>query len=76
MFLTVSELEQLTGYKPRQRKRQLAWLKAKGYKHDINARGEILVARGHVEQRFGDGAPPTQEPDFSVFRQADDNKEK
>ena len=65
MFLTADELSTLTGR--RRRKDQLAWLRAHGYKHTVNARGEIIVARGHVEYRLGAGTPPAPEPDFSVF---------
>jgi hypothetical protein len=68
MFLTAAELRELTGRA--RRKDQLAWLKAKGYKHEVNALGRIIVARAHVEHRFGAGAPPAPEPDFSVFHKA------
>lgn len=65
MFLTTDELAKLTGRK--RRKDQLAVLRARGYKHTVNARGEIIVARAHIEHRLGAGRPPEPEPDFTVF---------
>jgi len=65
MFLTRDELITYTGCK--RRKDQLACLKAKGVKCETNKRGDILVARGHVEHRLGVGERPAPEPDFSVF---------
>ncbi len=66
MFLTAAELRELTGRA--RRKDQLAWLKAKGYKHEVNALGHIVVARAHVDHRLGAGKPPAPEPDFSIFQ--------
>jgi len=66
LFLTPEEIADLTGFK--RRKEQIAWLKGKGYKHEINHRREIIVARAHVEHRLGAGAPPAPEPDFTVFQ--------
>ena len=68
MFLTADEITTLTGRK--RRKDQLAWLKSKGYKHEVNALGRIIVARAHVEHRLGAGQPPAPQPDFSVFHKA------
>lgn len=68
MFLTAEELRELTGRA--RRKNQIAWLKAKGYKHEVNALGRIIVARAHVDYRLGAGKPPTPEPDFNVFHKA------
>ncbi len=65
LFLTPEELRELTGRA--WRKDQIAWLKAKGYKHEINALGRIVVARAHVEGKLGAGTPPAPEPDFTVF---------
>ena len=67
MFLTPDEIATLTGRK--RRREQIAWLKARGYRHEINARGEIVVARGHVNHKLGAGEPPAPEPDFSVFHE-------
>ena len=66
MFLSPAEIRELTGRA--WRKDQIAWLKAKGYKHVVNAAGRIIVARAHVEFRLGVGKPPEPEPDFSFFR--------
>lgn len=68
MFLTPAELVTYTGCK--RRGDQAAWLKAKGVRFELNKRGEILVARAHVEHRLGVGTAPAPEPDFSVFRQS------
>lgn len=65
LFLTSAEIERLTGFK--RRKEQLEALKASGYRHELNRRGEILVARAHVEYRFGAGVKPAPEPHFDVF---------
>jgi len=66
VFLSADELRELTGRA--RRKDQLAWLKAKGYKHEVNALGRIIVARAHVDHRLGLGQPPAPEPDFTVFQ--------
>jgi hypothetical protein len=65
LFLTADELVTLTGCK--RRKDQLAWLKAEGYPHQQNKRGEVIVSRAYVEHRLGVGDKPAPEPDFSVY---------
>lgn len=65
LLLTAAEIADYTGCK--RRKDQIAVLKAKGVKHEVNKRGGIIVARGHVEYRLGVGQAPTPEPDFSIF---------
>lgn len=65
LFLESAELAQLTGC--RRRKDQIAWLKAEGYPHTLNKRGEILVLRAYIEHKLGEGEKPAPEPDFSVY---------
>lgn len=65
MFLTPDDIARLTGCK--RRKDQLAWLKAEGYPHTVNKRGEIVVSRAYVEHKLGAGEKPAPEPDFSVY---------
>lgn len=72
LFLDRSELEQLTG--KRTRPAQIRQLRASKIPHEVNARGQVLVARAYVEQRLGvnGGTAPAPtgyapEPDFSAF---------
>lgn len=68
MFLEPADIAKYTGCK--RRKDQIAYLKARGVRHEVNKRGEIIVARGHVEHRLGVGEQPAPEPDFSIFHRA------
>lgn len=64
-FYDKEGLVTLTGFS--RKKAQIAWLKSKGYKFELNGRGEILLAREHVLGRFKAGEPPKPEPDWRVF---------
>lgn len=75
LFLDRPELERLTG--KRTRPAQVRQLRARKIPHEMNASGDVLVARAYVEQRLGvtgtsPEAIPTDfpEPDFSVFERA------
>lgn len=59
LFLTSEELEELTGRK--RRKEQCSTLDAMHIRWKINAAGDLLVARRHVEQVFCGEAPAFQE---------------
>lgn len=50
LFLDADDLEQLTG-----RKRpsdQIAWLRDRGYAHDVNGAGRPVVAVAEIEHRL------------------------
>lgn len=65
MFLTPEELRDFIGRA--RRSDQIAWLKARGYKHEVNAIGAVKVLKAHIEHRLGAAQPPAIEPDFSMF---------
>lgn len=50
-FLSRQELKELTGRAFRDH--QIAWLRENSYVFEINAAGNILVAKGYVDKRFG-----------------------
>lgn len=50
MFLTASELAELTGRK--HRSRQIDWLKARGWAHEVSDTGRVLVLRSYFEARM------------------------
>jgi hypothetical protein len=54
ILLTPDELRTWTGYK--HPKRQIAWLRAKGYRFDVNAANRPIVSRSYWERLMG-GAP-------------------
>lgn len=49
MFLTPEELQQLTGYHPRQRMRICRWLDAKGIPYTVNRLGDPVVLKSTIE---------------------------
>ena len=57
MFLTATELEDLTGYKTG--KRQCRWLAEQGYSFDVRADGRPAVSRDHYLSRH---APVRRRP--------------
>lgn len=70
MFLTNDELRELTGCV--HRALQIAELKRRRYRYEVNRVGRILVARCHVERRLdgdrqhSDNSSPA--PNFAVIR--------
>jgi hypothetical protein len=70
LFLTRDELIQLTGY--RQRRRQVAWLQARGYTVEVNGRGAVLVLRDHVRHVLGGPGQDSaaEQPDFTALDKA------
>lgn len=61
MFLNSNELQQLTGYRPNQRKRICAWLRGKKIPFQVNRLGEPVVLRSDVESSQHGGAAPNLE---------------
>lgn len=59
MFLTTDELRQLTGCA--WRNRQVVWLKANNWPHEVSATGRILVLREYFVARMSgiDSQRPT-----------------
>jgi hypothetical protein len=51
MFLDTAELQHLTGYV--YPARQIAWLKRKGYRHDVNGAGLPVVSHAEYERKTG-----------------------
>jgi hypothetical protein len=66
MFLTPEELQQLTGYHPRQRMRICRWLDAKGIPYTVNRLGDPVVLRTAVEAK-GESSP---EPNFDWIKKS------
>lgn len=69
MFLSSDELRELTGYV--MAAKQAAWLRDHRWRHHVNARGEVCVAKAYFERRMvGEvtSAEPSAEPDFSAVR--------
>ncbi len=54
MFLTKTELTDLTSYKLK--KKQVQWLRSRGYKHEISACGDPKVLRSYIENVLGNNA--------------------
>ena len=51
MFLSLSELSQLTGYQPNQRARICKWLGEHGIAFSENRLGEPVVLRSSIEKK-------------------------
>ncbi len=69
MFLTVDEIEELTGYL--YCSRQIKWLADHGYKFEVSRNGKPKVLKTHVEARLGAQIKQGRqyyEPDFSNKR--------
>jgi hypothetical protein len=71
MFLDRNEIARLTGKTTRPA--QIRELIRRRIRHEVNALGDIVIARAHIEQRLGVERPALKEsdgfaePDFSVF---------
>ena len=58
LFLTADELNTLTGFKsPR---KQVEWLRTKGWRFEINGNRQAIVARKYAEKMLGCGVPEAQ----------------
>ncbi len=49
-FLAPKEVEEITGR--RQHKRQIEWLVARGWKHEVSAGGRPIVLRAEMERKM------------------------
>jgi hypothetical protein len=70
IFLTSDELEALTGFKLPTR--QAKWLRAKGWRFEINGNRRPIVARKYAENMLGCGVPEERSyrPNFSAMQRA------
>jgi hypothetical protein len=66
MFLTPSEVERLTGKK--RHSAQIRWLRAKGYKIDVNGLGEPILAIAEYNRKSVGGSHVRfEEPDWGAL---------
>lgn len=70
IFFSGEEIECLTGYKLPMR--QVAWLRAKGWRFEINGNRKPIVARKYAERMLGCGAveETVHRPNFTALRAA------
>lgn len=65
LFLTPSEIKELTGYKRAADQRR--WLNRNGWPYALDANDRPKVARSYADRRLsGETAGVAQEPDFSA----------
>ncbi|MFO1246004.1 MAG: DUF4224 domain-containing protein [Ramlibacter sp.] len=67
-FLTTDELDILTGFKTPAR--QVAWLRAKGWRFEVNGNRKPIVARKYAEKMLGCGTPEESgyRPNFAALQ--------
>lgn len=67
LFLTPEEVEQLTGF--RAPARQVAWLREKGWRFEINGNRRAIAARKYAEKMLGCGTPEesSYRPNFAAL---------
>ncbi len=68
IFLSGDEVACLTGYKLSAK--QVAWLRAKGWRFELNCNKKPIVARKYAEKMLGCGIPEdaTYRPNFAALR--------
>lgn len=68
IFLTSDEVETLTGFKSPAR--QVAWLRVKGWRFEINGNRKPIVARKYAEKMLGCGIPEESgyRPNFAALQ--------
>ncbi len=70
LLLTADEVQDVTGY--RLFKLQVAWLRLKGWRFEVNALGRPIVARRYAEKMLGCGGDdtdaPAAQPNFRALR--------
>jgi hypothetical protein len=65
MFLTPTDISQLTGYT--RASAQIRWLRRNGWRFNVNALGEPVVATAEFNRHMVGGRAPAQEPDFGAI---------
>ena len=68
IFMTPDELAELTGFKsPR---KQVDWLRTKGWRFEVNGNRRPIVARKYTEKMLGCGIPEdaTYRPNFAALQ--------
>jgi len=66
MFLTAQEIERLTGKK--RPSAQIAWLRERGYKIDVNGLGQPIVAIAEATRKLvGGSVSRQQEPKWDAM---------
>lgn len=72
LFLLPEEVAELTGF--RLTSRQVGWLRAKGWRFELNANRRPIVARRYAEKMLGCGSsdehPSLGRPNFTALRAA------
>ena len=70
LFLEPSELEELTGFKTPAR--QVAWLRTKGWRFEVNGVQRPIIARRYAEKMLGCGGEydHAPQPNFNALRAA------
>lgn len=72
LFLLPEEVVELTGFKLTSR--QVEWLRAKGWRFELNANRRPIVARRYAEKMLGCGGaddhPAFSRPNFNALRAA------
>jgi hypothetical protein len=70
LFLTSDEVGTLTGFKTPAR--QVQWLRAKGWRFEINGNRRPIVARKYAEKMLGCGVPEESayRPNFAALQRA------
>ena len=69
MFLATDELTQLTGVK--RPSAQIAWLRDRGWKFEVNAAGRAVVAKAEADRHLVSGParkPRTQVPNLAALK--------
>lgn len=65
MFLTESDLEDLTGYKAPAW--QARWLEERGWRFERNRAGKVIVSKAHAEKMMGGASPKGPAPKFNAI---------
>lgn len=72
LFLMPEEVAVLTGYKLS--RRQVDWLRAKGWRFELNGNRRPVIARRYAEKMLGCGSdddqPKMARPNFAALRSA------
>ena len=70
LFLTVDEVQDLTGFKTPAR--QVQWLRTKGWRFEVNGNRRPIVARKYAEKMLGCGVPEQAsfQPNFRALQGA------